>query len=160
MKATSTKFSILAASALVGCALLALSAVWLAAQAPSQPASATGSSTLTVHISEIRNAEGKIRVTLYRDSALVESREVAIDPKTLTAQTVFEKLPQGVYAVYLLHDENMSGKMEYDEMGIPLKGYGASNNPPRRPGRPGFDETNFKLDKPQLAIEIGLLYWK
>jgi len=160
MKATSRKSAILTASALLGCVLLVLSAAWLAAQAPNQPAPASGSSTLTVHISEIRNAEGKIRVTLFRDSAPVESREVAIDPKTLTAQTAFEKLPQGVYAVYLLHDENMSGKMEYDEMGIPLKGYGASNNPPRRPGRPGFDETNFKLDKPQLAIEIGLLYWK
>jgi uncharacterized protein (DUF2141 family) len=44
-------------------------------------------------------------------------------------------------------------------MGIPVEGYGMSNNPPRRMGRPGFDETNFQVNQPQCAIEIKMIYW-
>jgi len=45
-------------------------------------------------------------------------------------------------------------------MGMPLEGYGMSNNPPRREGRPGFDETNFQIAKPSVAIEISMIYWQ
>jgi len=126
-------------------------------QTPQFPAQAT--STLTVRITGIRNPKGNLRVKLSRDANVVEVREVAIDPKTLTAQVVFAGLPQGVYAVWLFHDENLNGKLDSGFMGIPKEGYGFSNNPPKRLGAPKYAETALVLNQPQLTTEIKLIYW-
>ena len=140
-------------------ALLAASATRLAAQTQPKPAPAQITSALTVKVTGLRKASGKIRLTLMRDSNTVEKREAEIDTGTLSAQTVFENLPQGVYSVFVFHDENMNGKMDTNDMGIPLEGYGMSNNPEKRPGKPGFDETNFPVNQPECAIEIKMIYW-
>jgi uncharacterized protein (DUF2141 family) len=124
-----------------------------------QPTSTKGSSILTVHVTGIRNAKGKIRATLYRDTKFVENRDVDIDSKTLTAKVVFDNILQGVYAVNLFHDENMNGKMDTNFFGVPVEGYGMSNNPKKRMGKPGFDETSFPVNQPQCAIEIKMIYW-
>jgi len=142
---------------LLCCALTTIAAGQLAAQ--TQPTPAQGASTLTVRVTGIRNTKGKIKLTLYRNANSVESREVEIDPVTLTAKTVFDKLPRGVYSVNVFHDENMNGKLDTNWVGIPVEGYGFSNNPSKRMGKPGFNETNFQLNQPECAIEIKLIYW-
>jgi uncharacterized protein (DUF2141 family) len=147
--------SLFAALPLLVCALLAGSPVQLVAQDTATP----NASTLTVRITGIRNANGKIRLSLYRDAVLVESRLVEIDVKTMTARTVFDHLPQGVYSVHLFHDENLNGKMDTNLFGIPVEGYGFSNNPHKRMGKPGFNETNFQFNQPQSSIDIQMIYW-
>lgn len=116
-------------------------------------------SKLTVRVTGIRNTTGNIRLALFRDSNFVQAQEVEIDAKTLTAAAVFDNLPQGVYSVNLFHDENRNGKMDTNLFGMPVEGYGFSNNPKKRMGKPGFDETNFQLNQPECAIEIKMLYW-
>jgi uncharacterized protein (DUF2141 family) len=173
----------IALNCLMGCAILANSAPTLMAQtqpapaanstapaqskpAPSVPATAT--STLTVKIKGIRNAKGKIAVVLYGSangfpldpSNAAAMKQVDIDPQALTATVVFEKLPQGVYAATVLHDENLVGKMEFDSAGTPLEGYGISNNPDTSEGPPTFDESKFTVGSPDAAIEIAMVYWQ
>jgi len=138
--------------ALMAIACLALCAVSIA-QAPR-----TG--MLTVKITGIRNTVGNIRVALRRDeSTIVAARIVEIDPKTLTAEAVFDNLAEGTYGVAVIHDENKNGKLDFNEMGMPLEGYGHSNNPAKRPGPPPFDETKFTFAAPGSTIEIELVYW-
>jgi uncharacterized protein (DUF2141 family) len=72
---------------------------------------------------------------------------------------VFVKLPQGVYAVSLFHDENRNGKLDSGVMRIPKEGYGFSNNPAKRFGPPKYEETTFVLSQPQYTTEIKLVYW-
>jgi uncharacterized protein (DUF2141 family) len=146
----------IAALPLLSCALL-ISYAGLNAQTPATPTQNT--STLTVRVTGIRNANGKIHLGLYRDSQFVVGRQLDIDARTLTATTVFTNLPRGVYAVNLFHDENMNNKMDTNLFGMPVEGYGFSNNPAKRMGKPGFDETNFQLNQPQAAIEIKMIYW-
>ena len=146
----------IAALPLLSCALL-ISYAGLNAQTPAAPAQ--DASTLTVRVTGIRNANGKIRLALYRDSQFVEGRQLEIDATTLSAKTIFANLPQGVYAVNLFHDENMNGKMDTNLFGMPVEGYGFSNNPARRMDKPGFDETNFQLNQKEAAIEIIMIYW-
>ena len=180
---TRSKSHGIALNCLLCCAILAGSARTLTAQTqpapaatpiaptqsaamPSAPAAAT--STLTVKIKGIRNAKGKIAVVLYGDakgfpldpSSAAAAKQVDIDPQTLTATVVFEKLPQGVYAATVLHDENMVGKMEFDSAGTPLEGYGISNNPDSSEGPPTFDESKFSVNLPDAAIEIAMTYWQ
>ncbi len=50
---------------------------------------------LTIKITNIRNTEGNIRVALRTDeNTIVASKIVEIDPKTLTAEAVFDNLPR------------------------------------------------------------------
>jgi uncharacterized protein (DUF2141 family) len=135
-------FLFLAASALMACTLHAQAV-----------------SSLTVHITGIRNTKGNILIALYRDSKFAKAQGVEIDAKTLSAVAVFNNLPQGVYSVELFHDENRNGKMDRNLFGMPVEGYGFSNNPKKRMGKPGFDETNFQLNQAECTIEIKMIYW-
>ena len=118
-----------------------------------------GVSTLTVRVTGARNAKGNVHLVLYRDSQFVEIRVAEMDARTRSAQFVLERLPQGIYTVHVFHDENMNGKMDTNFVGMPREGYGMSNNPQKRMGKPGFDETNFQLNQPEATIEIKLIYW-
>ena len=186
----------LAANSLLCCVLLTASAGWLAAQTPATPTPAPSTapapattqapatvaapastptpapteatSTLTLNITGIRNAKGKIGVVLFRDGKgfpsdvtyAVAARQGAIDPQTLTAKVVFEKLAQGVYAAAVLHDENLTGKMEFDSQGIPQSGYGISNNPDTTQGPPTPEQAIFPVKQPEVTIEIKMVYWQ
>jgi uncharacterized protein (DUF2141 family) len=161
-------FKRLAALPMLCGALLIISAGQLAAQTPATPAPAPGTSTITVRITGIRNATGKIRASLFRDAkgfpqeiaSAVALQEADIDPKTLTAQIVFEKVPQGVYAISLFHDENLNGNIDFDSIGIPLEGYGFSNNPEKSESAPAPNEAKFTVNQAESAIEIKLIYWQ
>lgn len=130
------------------------------AEAPKAPA------TLTVKVKGIRNAKGKMDVALYGKedgfpldpSSAVAAKQVDIDPQTLTVTVVFTNLPAGVYAATVMHDENMAGKMEFDGQGIPMEGFGISNNPDVSSGPPSWDGSKFTVSAPDSAIEISMIY--
>jgi uncharacterized protein (DUF2141 family) len=115
---------------------------------------------LTVNITGIRNTDGNIRVTLRSDeNTVVTTSVVDIDPKTLAAEAIFDNLPAGDYGVAVIHDENKNGKLDFNEVGMPLEGYGHSNNPAKRPGPPDFNETKFAFAGPGTTITVNLIYW-
>lgn len=154
MMASNLKFMRIALLPLIFCVLLVGYITPLMAQTPAN-------CKISVRATGLRNATGNVRITLRRSAdSVVESRVVDIDAKTLTAQTVFDKLPEGVYSVGLIHDENKNGKLDMDEMGLPQEGYGHSNNPGKRMGPPSFDETKFTLTQTGASLEIGIIYWQ
>ena len=115
---------------------------------------------LTIKITGIRNSEGNLRVALRTDdNTIVDAKVVEIDPKTLTAEAVFDNLAAGTYGVAVIHDENKNEKLDFNDEGMPIEGYGHSNNPAKRPGPPSFDETKFAFAAPGSSIEIALIYW-
>jgi uncharacterized protein (DUF2141 family) len=137
----------------LGCAVFVGSGIRLAAQT-------ARNASLTVKITAIRNADGNLRVALRRDeNTIVQGRTVDIDPKTLTAKIVFDNVPEGSYDIAVIHDENKNGTLDFNDVGMPIEGYGYSNNPPKRPGPAPFDETKFALNAPSTSIEIALIYW-
>ena len=154
--------------------MLALSAGAVLAQAPATPAPATApapavaKSTLTVHLTGFRNAKGRVNIALFRDAkgfpsdpaSAVDSQRLEIDPKTLSATAVFANLPQGAYAASVMHDENLTGKMEFDASGIPQEGYGISNNPDTTQGPPTPESATFTVNQAETKIEIKLVYWQ
>src|SRR5215472_12416525 len=87
--------------------------------------------SIAVKITDIRNTDGNIRVALRSgEQTVVQGKIAEIDPKTLTATVVFENVVPGTYDVAVFHDENKNGKLDFNEMGVPLEVYGNSNNPP------------------------------
>jgi uncharacterized protein (DUF2141 family) len=167
------------------CTLIAVFAGHLAAQTDAKPAPAAtpaaspapaatpapspvpAVSNLTIKINGIRNTKGRINIALFRDGkgfptdipSAVAAQRVEIDPQTLSATAVFKDLPQGSYAAAVLHDENLTGKMDFDAQGIPQEGYGISNNPDTTQGPPTPEDAKFAVSQPETAIEIKMTYW-
>jgi uncharacterized protein (DUF2141 family) len=174
MRKTSFNASQCAIYAVFVCATLTFWSGSLAAQTPSTPApteaplSALAKSTLTIHIAGFHNAKGKANIALFRDAKgfptdiamSVASQRLEIDPQTLSVTAVFKNIPQGSYAVAILHDENLTGKMEFDAQGIPQEGYGLSNNPDTSQGPPTPAQATFAVNQAESAIEIKMTYWQ
>jgi uncharacterized protein (DUF2141 family) len=126
----------------------------------------SGTATLRIRVTGVRNNKGRIALALFQSEAgfpgdsskAVRLQPAEIDAQTRSAQFVLERVPYGVYAVSVFHDENMNGKLDKNFVGAPKEGYGASNNPRKRMGPPPFDEAKFSLDQPEQSIEIKLIY--
>jgi uncharacterized protein (DUF2141 family) len=129
-------------------------------------AQTTEKGTLTVRVTGARNTRGKIWVTLFQgaqgfpDDPSKASRQQSadIDPNAMSAQVIFKDLPQGPFAVSVLHDENGNRKMDKNFVGMPKEGYGASNNPKKKRRPPTFDEAKFSLNSAEQTIDIALIY--
>jgi len=137
--------------------LLCLTALFMTSAA----LAADGQSTLTVVMSGFKNDAGLALVSVFRGpdgfpfdtEKSVRKAKVAI--KDGKAVAVFPALVHGTYAVACFHDEDLSGKLERNVLGIPRKGYGLSNSPP---GFPAFSKSAFSLDGPDKTIEMPIKY--
>ena len=62
-------------------------------------------------------------------------------------------LPPGEYSLLLVHDENGNGKLDTNVVGMPLEGYGFSNNPAVM-RKPTWEEAGFEVTGSDAAIDI------
>jgi len=69
-------------------------------------------------------------------------------------------LPQGVYAVSVIHDENMNGKLDMHWFPIPGpdEGAGVSNDATATFGPPSYNESRFKLLERGASINVSIRY--
>jgi len=117
---------------------------------------------ISVEVTDIEKRGGKLYIGLYdkkddfKDiSKTYKSRVVNINSSSI--KIVFKNIPKGIYAISVFHDENKNGKLDKNFFGIPIEGYGFSNN--IRPILRGasFDESKFELDN-NKKIVIGVGY--
>jgi len=64
----------------------------------------------------------------------------------------------GVYVVALYHDENDNHKFDRSGIGLPVEGYGFSNNPPTLLGLPSFRSVRLNLSRSGLGSHISMNY--
>ncbi|MEZ0471313.1 DUF2141 domain-containing protein [Luteimonas salinilitoris] len=115
---------------------------------------------LSVHLQGLRTPAGTVRVAVV-DGAdgwdgkapPVAGTQVAADGDG--ARVVFRDLAPGAYAVMATHDENDNGRLDTNLAGLPVEGYGFSNNP-RVMRKPTFDEARFELGADDLALDIAI----
>lgn len=70
----------------------------------------------------------------------------------------FLKLPPGRYAVIVFHDENDNGLLDKSFLGIPMEGYGFSNNARGFLSAPSFDVAAVTVGQADTNISIILSY--
>lgn len=112
----------------------------------------------------LRSSEGVVRCAVWNSPQgfpRVESSKFAavsapIDNNNSTC--VFKDLPPGTYAMAVLADTNNDGRMDFDFMGLPTKGYGFSNNVKGLLGPPSFEAASFRYDGGKLMLPIRLYY--
>ncbi|HMA13997.1 MAG: DUF2141 domain-containing protein [Bacteroidota bacterium] len=120
--------------------------------------------TIQVTVEKVRSSKGLITAVLYNDNPETFLKEGArLDRIRVEAQagetTLCLTAPAaGRFSVALYHDENGNKKFDRDFLGIPSEGYGFSQNPGFRFGKPDVEETLFTLDGEPVSLKIGMLY--
>lgn len=118
---------------------------------------------LTVRVVGLRNDKGVVRIAVYDDpdaypmekDKVLTAQKADIPDGADEVEVVFDDLEPGTYAIAMLHDENESGDMDKNIIGIPQEGYGASRNPGAGLSAPDWEDTHFELDGPvTLSIEV------
>ena len=118
-----------------------------------------------VTILNIRNGIGTVDCALFNspegfptDVLRSAVRLVAMKVPNLEARCDFENIPAGTYALVVLHDENMNGKLDTNWAGVPTEGYGFSNNARGALGAPTFAAASFKYDGRNVDLTMSLHY--
>ena len=118
--------------------------------------------TLIIEFDGLANDKGEVLAGLYNEAKKFPKENQALQnlktkPGKKKCEIKAEKLPYGDYGVAAMHDENNSGNMDYNVIGLPMEKYGFSNN--KRAGLfgpPGFEACRFVIDKPVVKIKITL----
>jgi len=115
---------------------------------------------LDITVTDVRVAKGTLMIAVVDSAAGWDDQAKAVagvSRKAGGAQEVFHfsNLPPGTYAAKVMHDENDNGKLDVSFMGMPIEGYGFSNNP-QVLRKPTFDEAKFDLGAGGGAITIHL----
>lgn len=112
----------------------------------------------------LRNGNGLLAVTVYADNPskfLVRHGSVHVGRFNANAGTtracVF--LPRtGVYALALYHDENGNRHFDRSGLGIPVEGFGFSNNPPTIAGLPSFRSVRLNVPRTGMTARVQMKY--
>lgn len=115
---------------------------------------------VTVQVSNFSTTEGTVEVSLF-DSAesflvkpfLQHSGKVA---ENGTYSTRFASLPEGEYAVVVVHDANDNGQLDLGFLDFGGEDYAYSNQVRPWFGRPDFDEVKFAVGDTDVVLEIDL----
>jgi uncharacterized protein (DUF2141 family) len=83
---------------------------------------------------------------------------MVITVRNTVARCDFEDIPPGTYALAVIHDENMNGKLDTNWLGIPTEGYGFSNDAKALLSAPSFSDASFQYDGGTLDLTISLDY--
>lgn len=120
--------------------------------------------TLSIKVSDLRNDKGQLAVALFNSEEGFPKQEHAFAGKLARiengrAVVRFDGLEPGIYAAAVLHDENSNSKMDFNFVGIPLEGYGFSNDASAAFGPPSFEAAAFRLKARRSALPIRARYF-
>lgn len=118
-----------------------------------------------VKILNIKNSTGAVACALFESPAgfptefLVSATNIMmIKIKDTQARCDFEDIPPGRYALAVIHDENMNGKLDTSRAGVPTEGYGFSNDAKAFLSAPSFRAASFPYDGRNVDLTIRLNY--
>lgn len=118
-----------------------------------------------VKILDIKNSAGTVACALFESPAgfpaefLHSATNVMIIKiRKAQARCDFMDIPPGTYAMVVIHDENMNGKLDENALGIPKEGYGFSNDAKKFLGTPTFEAASFSYDGQNVDLTMSLHY--
>lgn len=123
-----------------------------------------GATTIKVTVENVRNSKGLITAVLYDDNPKTFLKNgarldrIRVDARESETELCLNAPAAGRYAVALYHDENGNKEFDTDFLGIPTEGYGFSQNPGFRFGKPDVEETVFAIAADQVDLRISILY--
>jgi uncharacterized protein (DUF2141 family) len=120
---------------------------------------------IVVRISNLRSDAGNVVAELYPDDPanfLKGRGRIARAFQPAVAQGTVDvclTAPEpGTYAVAVYHDENANVKFDKNWIGLPVEGYGISNNPTFFLRAPSFEEAKFETFKGLTVVPVEVRY--
>lgn len=118
--------------------------------------------TITITVKNVNSTDGIVAAGLYNDEDEFPGGEMFMgESKSLRSsgsiEITFENVPDGDYAIALLHDANENEDLDMNDQGMPLEGFGFSNGAMGDMGPPDFDQAAFTVDG-DIELEIRLIY--
>lgn len=126
---------------------------------------ASHAASLQVHVDELRNAKGVVQVAIYNQDGripdekyqhhlLLKTSKIIDNSVTVT----FDNLPHGLYAINILHDENVNGQVDKGFM-LPKEGIGFSNySQINLTNRPNFTDASFDFSEDMIK-HVTVIYF-
>jgi uncharacterized protein (DUF2141 family) len=121
--------------------------------------------SVLVELINVRNARGQLLSVLFRDprgfpdGARKAYARRAQKARAGAVQVRFEGVPDGPFAISVLHDEDSDFRMDTGLFGIPTEGYGFSRNAHAPFGPPSFDDCKLFMKPGQRhRLRIQLRY--
>jgi uncharacterized protein (DUF2141 family) len=118
-----------------------------------------------VKVLNIRTSAGNVACALFESSVGFPAEYLrsatnimVIKVRHREARCDFEDIAPGTYALVVVHDENMDGKLDTNLLGIPTEGYGFSNDATALLGSPSFSAASFLYDGQSLNLTVSLHY--
>jgi len=113
-----------------------------------------------VVVSGLSPATGTVEISLFdsAESFMVEPhlQQSGTAGEDGSFETEFVNLPDGEYAVVVVHDANDNGKLDSGFLGFGGEGYDFSNNAQSWFGWPDFEDAKIMVDQPATLVEIDL----
>lgn len=131
------------------------------------PMASAQSSCPGIHVKvlNIKNSVGNVACALFESPAgfpveflRYATNIMAIKIRDAQARFCFLDIPPGTYALAVIHDENMNGKLDTSWLGVPKEGYGFSNDAKAVLSAPSFSAATFIYDGETLELTITLHY--
>ena len=119
---------------------------------------------LKVKIIGIKKKQGQLCLSLFNckqgfpNNGNKAIKTYSIEVTDTQATIHFSNLEAGSYAVAVFHDENNDGVLNFNWLGIPIEGFGFSNNPRILKGIPKFKDSAVMVNDSDTNIEIKLKY--
>ncbi len=122
--------------------------------------------TFDLDISNFKNNDkGVIRVAIFPDANSFNKESGCLDytfSKTeLKGAKLCVKIPvkAGTWAITVLDDVDMSGKMYFNRLGVPKKGFGISNFTPKIMKKPKFENVSIQIKEGEVKrVSIKMHY--
>jgi len=118
---------------------------------------------VAIHVDGFRNNKGDLGVNVFPtadgwpedNNKTVFHHGFPIQGDHATAEFT---LPDGRYAIVVLHDENSNQKLDRNFLRIPKEGFGFANNPRVGLSPPGFESAVLQVACPRTETSIHLIY--
>ncbi len=137
--------------------ILSMSVLQLLAQDEETKANKNTSYELKVQLEKLRNSKGVVEVKLLDEhEELIEKTRVKVNNKS--AEVVFKGVIPNQYTLLYYHDENENKEMDKNFVGMPIEGYGFSNNAEGRFGPPKLEERLFKVSSDTTVLLYPLYH--
>lgn len=129
--------------------------------------SQAASQTLNIEINNIKSSQrGIIRIAFFVDEKGFKdedaSFEIRCDKSKVKDCKLSVEVPVkcGIWGISVIDDENNSGKMEYNLLGVPKEGFGFSNFSLKKMRKPRFSDFSFAIAEKEIKdIEVKMKYF-
>jgi uncharacterized protein (DUF2141 family) len=125
------------------------------------PPMAIAQGRLEVTVANVKDTTGTVRVGIFKDEkTFLKDAFVGKIVKAARGEVkvVFENVPEGKYALSVIHDENRNGELDSNMIGIPREGFGFSNDAMGMFGPPDFEKCEFAVTPAAKKITVTMRY--